>query len=162
MGASLNLTAACPSRNDQTCKISCQDPTSPNRCVLLDSLLIDGSPCGQLTLFSMLCNPPFPHSLSLRRTILTGYGGTCTNGTCQSASAFNTAKVTKCALVSFLIGPEGDRSRNTTSLSPWIGTVFSHRHGICKIYRSQFRSLSRLSCSLSPYSGVSSVRSHPA
>lgn len=66
LGASLNLQSACPNRNDQSCKVSCQAPTTPNQCVLLDSLLIDGSPCG--------------------------YGGTCLNGTCQSGSVFDTAK----------------------------------------------------------------------
>ncbi|KAH9177006.1 Metallo-peptidase family M12-domain-containing protein [Lactarius sanguifluus] len=66
LGTSLNLQSACPNRNDRSCKVSCQDPTTPNQCVQLDSLLIDGSPCG--------------------------YGGTCLNGTCQSGSAFDTAK----------------------------------------------------------------------
>ncbi|KAI0307527.1 Metallo-peptidase family M12-domain-containing protein [Multifurca ochricompacta] len=66
LGASMNLQEACPSRNDQSCKVSCQDPTTLNQCVLLDSLLIDGSPCG--------------------------YGGTCLKGTCQSGSLFDTAK----------------------------------------------------------------------
>ncbi|KAH9043794.1 Metallo-peptidase family M12-domain-containing protein [Lactarius pseudohatsudake] len=66
LGTSLNLQSACPNRNDQSCKVSCQDPTTPNQCVQLDSLLIDGSPCG--------------------------YGGTCLNGTCQSGSVFDTAK----------------------------------------------------------------------
>jgi len=66
LGASMGLQAACPNRNDQSCKVSCQDPTTPNQCVVLDTLLIDGSPCG--------------------------YGGTCLNGTCESGSLLDTAK----------------------------------------------------------------------
>ncbi|KAG7450771.1 uncharacterized protein BT62DRAFT_943672 [Guyanagaster necrorhizus] len=65
-GASMNLTTACSNRNDQTCQISCQNPSNSNQCVLLSSLLIDGSPCG--------------------------YGGMCQSGTCQSGSALDTAK----------------------------------------------------------------------
>jgi hypothetical protein len=138
LGASLNLKAACPNRNDQTCKVSCQDPTSPSQCVVLDTLLIDGSPCGQFTLFSMLC--PFP----LRRTTLTGYGGTCQNGTCQSPSLLKTAKVTR---ASFPFQPDPRSIAHPfTSLPPWV----SHRPGICKIYRSQFRSLWRQPSSSSP------------
>ncbi|KAI0005423.1 Metallo-peptidase family M12-domain-containing protein [Russula compacta] len=66
LGASMNLQSACPSRGDQTCMVSCQDPTTPNQCVVLDTLLIDGSPCG--------------------------YGGSCQNGTCESGSLLDTAK----------------------------------------------------------------------
>jgi len=66
LGASMNLQAACPKQNDQTCMVSCQDPKTPNQCVVLDSLLIDGSPCG--------------------------YSGTCHNGTCQTGGILNTAK----------------------------------------------------------------------
>ncbi|KAH9982188.1 Metallo-peptidase family M12-domain-containing protein [Lactifluus volemus] len=66
LGTSLNLTAACPNRNDQTCQVSCQDPTNPSQCMVLNTLLIDGSPCG--------------------------YAGTCQNGTCQSTSFLRTAK----------------------------------------------------------------------
>ncbi len=54
----MGLRAACPKQNDQTCKVSCQDPTTPNQCVLLGIPLIDGSPCGSFTLF--LCAVPFP------------------------------------------------------------------------------------------------------
>lgn len=66
LGASMNLQAACPSQNDQTCMVSCQDPTTPNQCVELETPLIDGSPCG--------------------------YSGRCQNGTCQSGSLLDTAK----------------------------------------------------------------------
>ena len=89
----MNLQAACPSQNNQMCKVSCQDPTTPNQCVVLDIPLIDGSPCGPLALFLfVLCLP-------LRRTaILTGYGGSCSNGTCLSGGILDTAKVTPCFL----------------------------------------------------------------
>jgi len=66
LGASMNLQAACPKQDDQTCKVSCQDPTTSNQCVVLDTLLIDGSPCG--------------------------YSGACQNGTCQTGSILDTAK----------------------------------------------------------------------
>lgn len=66
LGASMNLKAACPKQNDQTCKVSCQDPTTPNQCVVLDTLLIDGSPCG--------------------------YSGACQNGTCLNGNILDTAK----------------------------------------------------------------------
>ena len=89
----MNLQTACPSQNEQTCKVSCQDPTASNQCVVLDSLLIDGSPCGPFTPFVfVLCLP-------LRRNcILTGYGGSCSNGTCLSGGILDTAKVTPCFL----------------------------------------------------------------
>jgi len=66
LGVSLNLQSACPNQRSRSCQVSCQDPTTPNQCVVLDSLLIDGSPCG--------------------------YAGTCLNGTCQSGSIFDTAE----------------------------------------------------------------------
>ncbi|KAK0478151.1 hypothetical protein IW261DRAFT_1482183 [Armillaria novae-zelandiae] len=47
----MNLTTGCSNRNDQTCQISCQDPSNSNQCVLLSSLLIDGSPCGMCVVF---------------------------------------------------------------------------------------------------------------
>ncbi|CAE6490666.1 unnamed protein product [Rhizoctonia solani] len=65
-GVSLNLTRACPSRNDRSCQVSCQDPRATNQCIVLQSNLVDGSPCG--------------------------YGGTCSNGQCRSGSALDTAK----------------------------------------------------------------------
>jgi len=66
IGASMGLKQACPNRNDNSCQVSCQDPTKSNQCILLTSLLIDGSSCG--------------------------YGGTCVAGKCQSAGALDTAK----------------------------------------------------------------------
>ncbi|KAL4254484.1 Zinc metalloprotease [Abortiporus biennis] len=65
-GASMGLQKACPSQNDKTCLVSCQDPTTSNQCIQLQSQLIDGSPCG--------------------------YGGTCQSGTCQTGSFLDTAK----------------------------------------------------------------------
>lgn len=66
VGGSMGLSQACPNRGDATCQISCQDPTQSNQCILLSSLLIDGSPCG--------------------------YGGTCYQGQCQSGSLLDTAE----------------------------------------------------------------------
>ncbi|THH30380.1 hypothetical protein EUX98_g3806 [Antrodiella citrinella] len=66
VGASMNLTKACPSPNNKSCQVSCQDPTTANQCVVLQSALIDGSPCG--------------------------YGGTCSNGSCQAGSLLDTVK----------------------------------------------------------------------
>ncbi|KAL1738137.1 hypothetical protein HDZ31DRAFT_70342 [Schizophyllum fasciatum] len=66
LGASMNLTKACPDHSDSTCRVSCQDPTHANGCVVLTSNVIDGSPCG--------------------------YAGTCQNGKCQQGSALDTAK----------------------------------------------------------------------
>ncbi|KIM48454.1 hypothetical protein M413DRAFT_440195 [Hebeloma cylindrosporum] len=66
VGASMGLKSACPDRNDQSCQISCQDPTNSAACIRLTSLLIDGSPCG--------------------------FGGTCLSGKCQSAGFLDTAK----------------------------------------------------------------------
>ncbi|KAF5377173.1 hypothetical protein D9615_006432 [Tricholomella constricta] len=66
IGASMGLKQACPNRNDNTCQVSCQDPKKANQCILLTSLLIDGSSCG--------------------------YGGTCIAGKCQSAGFLDTAK----------------------------------------------------------------------
>jgi len=66
VGASMGLTSACPDRNDQSCQISCQDPSNSGACIRLTSLLIDGSPCG--------------------------FGGTCLSGKCQSAGFLDTAK----------------------------------------------------------------------
>ncbi|KAJ6626970.1 Metallo-peptidase family M12-domain-containing protein [Mycena sp. CBHHK59/15] len=66
LGSSMNLTTECPNHNDNTCQVSCQDPTHSNQCILLTALLIDGSPCG--------------------------YGGVCASGKCQSSGLISTAK----------------------------------------------------------------------
>ncbi|KAF9480428.1 zinc metalloprotease [Pholiota conissans] len=66
VGASMGLQKACPDQNDQSCQISCQDPSNSGACIRLTSLLIDGSPCG--------------------------FGGTCISGKCQSAGFLDTAK----------------------------------------------------------------------
>ncbi|KAG7090715.1 hypothetical protein E1B28_009808 [Marasmius oreades] len=65
-GGPMGLTTGCQNRGDGTCRISCEDPSKSNSCVLLSSLLIDGSPCG--------------------------YGGSCASGTCQAGNLFDTAK----------------------------------------------------------------------
>ncbi|KAI5119801.1 hypothetical protein M0805_006598 [Coniferiporia weirii] len=49
VGSSLNLTTAC-SKPDNTCQVSCQDPTNSNQCIQLQSQLIDGSSCGKVRL----------------------------------------------------------------------------------------------------------------
>lgn len=67
VGASMNLQKACPSPGDKSCQVSCQDPSTSNQCIVLQSQLVDGSPCG--------------------------YGGTCNKGNCQAGSALDTAKV---------------------------------------------------------------------
>ncbi|ETW87646.1 Metallo peptidase M12B [Heterobasidion irregulare TC 32-1] len=66
VGSSMGLSQACPSQNDKSCSVSCQDPQSTNQCIVLGSSLIDGSPCG--------------------------YGGNCQNGTCEAGSLLDTAK----------------------------------------------------------------------
>ncbi|KAI0358793.1 hypothetical protein OH77DRAFT_1447894 [Trametes cingulata] len=66
VGASMNLQKACPSNNDKSCQVSCQDPTDSGRCVVLQSPLVDGSPCG--------------------------YGGMCFSGTCKPGSWWDTFK----------------------------------------------------------------------
>ncbi|KAI0825392.1 Metallo-peptidase family M12B Reprolysin-like-domain-containing protein [Trametes gibbosa] len=66
VGSSMGLSKACPSNNDKTCQVSCQDPTDSGRCVVLQSPLINGSPCG--------------------------YGGTCDSGTCTPGSWWDTFK----------------------------------------------------------------------
>ncbi|KAI0638832.1 Metallo-peptidase family M12B Reprolysin-like-domain-containing protein [Trametes polyzona] len=66
VGASMGLQKACPSNNDKSCQVSCQDPTDSGRCVVLQSPLIDGSPCG--------------------------YGGMCFSGTCKPGSWWDTFK----------------------------------------------------------------------
>jgi len=65
-GVSMNLTKACPSKGDTSCLVTCQDPSSSNQCVVLQTQLIDGSPCG--------------------------YGGTCTRGSCKAGSWQDTFK----------------------------------------------------------------------
>ncbi|EJT98874.1 hypothetical protein DACRYDRAFT_69951 [Dacryopinax primogenitus] len=59
VGASLNLSTACP-QVQTSCSVSCQDPTNANQCIILQSQLIAGSPCG--------------------------YGGKCYNNACQPGS----------------------------------------------------------------------------
>lgn len=63
-GSSLGLTTACGQRNDRSCIVTCQSPNNTRQCIVLNSPLIDGSPCG--------------------------YGGKCYNSTCQSGSLNDT------------------------------------------------------------------------
>ncbi|KAF8895037.1 Metallo-peptidase family M12-domain-containing protein [Gymnopilus junonius] len=67
VGASMGLKAACPEQNDQSCQISCQDPTNAGACIRLTSLLIEDLP-------------------------VVRFGGTCLAGKCQSAGILDTAK----------------------------------------------------------------------
>lgn len=57
VGASMGLQKACPANDDKSCQVSCQDPTDSSRCVVLQSALIDGSPCGE-------CPQPWPSGQS--------------------------------------------------------------------------------------------------
>ena len=117
VGASMGLKNACP-RNENNCRISCQDPTKSNSCVVLSSLLVDGSPCGAFTQLDLI--------YLLRTESLTGpigFGGTCSSGTCQAGSLLETAKV--------LVHPRFLTERML---------IIECRHGTPKI----FQSLSRL------------------
>ncbi|KIL71088.1 hypothetical protein M378DRAFT_183602 [Amanita muscaria Koide BX008] len=66
IGGSMGYNTSCPNRGDTSCQVSCQDPKNSNTCVLLGTLLVDGSPCG--------------------------YGGMCSSGNCQSGSVLDTVK----------------------------------------------------------------------
>ncbi|KAJ3751090.1 Metallo-peptidase family M12-domain-containing protein [Lentinula detonsa] len=65
VGASMGLTTGCSNHQD-TCQITCQDPTNSNSCIQLASLVVDGSPCG--------------------------YGGTCSSGNCRPGSVLDIVK----------------------------------------------------------------------
>ena len=43
----MGLRRTCPSPNQSSCQVSCQDPSSSNQCIVLQTMLVDGSPCGQ-------------------------------------------------------------------------------------------------------------------
>ncbi|OCF60915.1 hypothetical protein L486_00559 [Kwoniella mangroviensis CBS 10435] len=64
-GSSLGLSQACGQKDDKTCTVSCRDPNVTNQCVVLQTSLVDGSPCG--------------------------YGGHCYNQTCKAGSWQDTA-----------------------------------------------------------------------
>ncbi|EMD41369.1 hypothetical protein CERSUDRAFT_101854 [Gelatoporia subvermispora B] len=66
LGSSLNLQSACPSQDEKSCQVSCQDPSNSGQCVVLQSQLINGSPCG--------------------------YGGKCYSGSCKAGSVWDTIK----------------------------------------------------------------------
>ncbi|UOH83270.1 hypothetical protein LQV05_005990 [Cryptococcus neoformans] len=59
-GATMGLSEACGQRDDTSCVVTCKDPNSTSSCVVLQTPLVDGSPCG--------------------------YGGHCYNQTCESGS----------------------------------------------------------------------------
>jgi len=61
-------------------------------------------PVVSLTLFSF-CVVTSPEAFS-PFSFLTGYGGTCLNGTCESGSLLDTAKVTPRFSFFFPAGPE--------------------------------------------------------
>lgn len=65
-GSTLGLTRACPAKNDRSCQVSCQDPRTANQCIVLQTQLVDGSPCG--------------------------YGGTCLSGSCHNGSIWEIFK----------------------------------------------------------------------
>lgn len=48
-GSTLGLTKACPAKNDKSCQVSCQDPGTANQCIVLQTQLANGSPCGART-----------------------------------------------------------------------------------------------------------------
>ncbi|XAO27343.1 hypothetical protein I312_106190 [Cryptococcus bacillisporus CA1280] len=64
-GLTMGLSKACGQRDDTSCVVACKDPNSTNSCVVLQTPLVDGSPCG--------------------------YGGHCYNQTCESGSWQDTA-----------------------------------------------------------------------
>ncbi|WRT66683.1 uncharacterized protein IL334_003643 [Kwoniella shivajii] len=64
-GSSLGLSTACGQKDDKSCTVSCRDPNITNQCVVLQTSLVDGSPCG--------------------------YGGHCYNTTCKAGSWQDTA-----------------------------------------------------------------------
>jgi hypothetical protein len=73
--------------------------------------------------------------------ILTGYAGSCQNGTCQSGNILATAKVTP-------------RFHSQEDSRPsFTNTRKFHRPGTCKTYRFPFRSQSLRPCLPSPCSG---------
>jgi hypothetical protein len=65
MGSSLGLQTECP-QMEKSCSITCQDPKNSRQCISLQSILIDGSPCG--------------------------YAGTCDKGNCKPGPFFDMAK----------------------------------------------------------------------
>lgn len=80
-GSTLGLTRTCPAKNDKSCQVSCQDPQTPNQCVVLQTQLVDGSPCGE-------CASVYGIQTATEVGATTGYGGTCSSGSCKSGSAW--------------------------------------------------------------------------
>ncbi|KAN0061692.1 hypothetical protein ACQY0O_005684 [Thecaphora frezii] len=44
--SSMSFSQACPVSNSQGCSLSCQDPSSSNRCLILQQTFVDGTSCG--------------------------------------------------------------------------------------------------------------------
>ncbi|CAM0138165.1 unnamed protein product [Umbelopsis sp. WA50703] len=63
-GARLNITTECSFQQD-SCQISCEDPSDPNNCLALSGMFLDGTNCG--------------------------LAGRCQKGQCVSTGALNTA-----------------------------------------------------------------------
>ncbi|OBZ79276.1 Disintegrin and metalloproteinase domain-containing protein B [Grifola frondosa] len=68
-------SGTCTSLDAQCQLVSCQDPSNSNQCVVLQSTLIDGSPCG--------------------------YGGTCYSGSCKAGSVLATIKACNLSVQAF-------------------------------------------------------------
>ncbi|KAI9285754.1 Metallo-peptidase family M12-domain-containing protein [Umbelopsis sp. AD052] len=64
-GARLNITEECSFQQD-SCQISCADPSDPHNCLALSGMFLDGTDCG--------------------------LAGRCLKGQCKSTGALNTAK----------------------------------------------------------------------
>lgn len=85
-GSTLGLVKTCAAKNDRSCQVSCQDPRTPNQCIVLQTLLVDGSPCGAH-------NMTYRGEFVAEVTVAIGYGGTCLSGSCHSGSAWDVFQV---------------------------------------------------------------------
>ncbi|WVN87729.1 uncharacterized protein L203_102924 [Cryptococcus depauperatus CBS 7841] len=57
-GGSLGLNQGCGQKDDKSCLVSCKDPNSTNQCVILQTPLVDGSPCGYAGhCYNSTCSP---------------------------------------------------------------------------------------------------------
>ncbi|PWN47078.1 hypothetical protein IE53DRAFT_371765 [Violaceomyces palustris] len=63
---SMNFTQACSASGVSSCSVTCQDPDSSSRCLILQQTFVDGTSCG--------------------------YGGRCENGQCRAGSWQDTFK----------------------------------------------------------------------
>ena len=85
-GSTLGLVKACSAKNDRSCQVSCQDPRTASQCIVLQTQLVDGSPCGT---HNLICGDEIVAEAA--GTI--GYGGTCVTGSCHSGSIWDTFTV---------------------------------------------------------------------